>query len=296
MNKLIAKAVGWLLAGGVPAWFAYVIYAWITYSGVWRRAAQWELDHLGSYDEKLTFIVVLFVPSLAVGSLVYLVLKLFPVEAAATASRPAAPLRTMQALIDPAKAPKQMAIVAIVAALIGIGSGALGYIEMQQPVTFEPIDLAGPAAPQTRHATLRGVAQTGTILVLKETLNGHVTETSYLPLTGPSWRRGEPVAFFLRPRGNVYVDRDGAKVFDPQTRPFPVETQGTLFRNGLPGLVQAEFEKRGIVMAHDTFVVDPKVDADLDVYFVIALGGLIGALVMALAAFLMRQKMRRARA
>jgi len=56
--KSVLKWVIWLY---VAAACAYVFYEWYAYSGLYRLAAEWQLEHYGSYGLKLTLIVPLIV-------------------------------------------------------------------------------------------------------------------------------------------------------------------------------------------------------------------------------------------
>jgi hypothetical protein len=293
MRAMVKKGLGLLQAIALPAWFAYVIYGWATYTGAWQWLAEWELQHFGSYHDKATFIALVFAPVLLLSAPLMVIRRQFP--ATFDGPMPLHPKGVVAGLNKPANAPKVLAVIALGALLAGTVSGWLGYQKSQTPTVFEAIDLARATAPQTRHITISGVAQTGMIVVLEQTFNGNRTEETYLPVTAPNWRKGDPVSFFLMPRGNVYVDDRGAHGYDASSRPFAIAQTGTVFAEGLPGLVRTEFERRGIVMAPATYVLDTKVDADLDVYFGIALASALCLLVIMMTALVLRLKGAKAR-
>ena len=56
--KSVLKWVIWLY---IAAACAYVFYEWYAYAGLYRLAAEWQLEHYGSYGLKLTLIVPLMV-------------------------------------------------------------------------------------------------------------------------------------------------------------------------------------------------------------------------------------------
>ena len=51
--KSVLKWVIWLY---IAAACAYVFYEWYAYAGLYRLAAEWQLEHYGSYGLKLTLI------------------------------------------------------------------------------------------------------------------------------------------------------------------------------------------------------------------------------------------------
>ena len=55
--KSILKWVFWLYVVTVGA---YVCYSWYSYTGLYRLAAEWQLEHFGAYWVKLTLMVPLF--------------------------------------------------------------------------------------------------------------------------------------------------------------------------------------------------------------------------------------------
>jgi hypothetical protein len=56
--KSILKFVFWLYVVAVGA---YVVYGWYSYTGLYRFAAEWQLEHFGVYYLKLTLIVPLLI-------------------------------------------------------------------------------------------------------------------------------------------------------------------------------------------------------------------------------------------
>lgn len=56
--KSVLKPVIWLY---VAAACAYIFYEWYSYTGLYRLTAEWQLEHYGSYQLKLTLIVPILV-------------------------------------------------------------------------------------------------------------------------------------------------------------------------------------------------------------------------------------------
>ena len=264
---VVKKIAGSLLVAALLAWCAFVVYGWITYTGAWQWMAEWEIQQFGAYREKATLLALIAGPILLLNLPILLINIIRPGSVSyQLLGRP-----TVGTQGKPGNPGKLLAAIAVVALVAGTAAGAIAYQQSQTPVTFEAIDLArSGSTPATRHITLSGIARTESIVVLKKTTGSTTSEETYLPVTAPNWRKGEPVSFFLSPRSNAYVGADGFQMYAPNTRPFAIQQTGTVFSDGLPGLVRTEFERRGIVMASKIYVVDTKTDADLGLYYGIA--------------------------
>jgi hypothetical protein len=286
-TKSLTKPFGllsalWLAAGG-----AYILYAWITYTGLYRWAAEWEMAQFGSYEAEGT-VIGLFIAliGLPAGLLALLGKKL---------GRPAAGAGVTHA--PPAKrqvSPRTFALIGLAAIAVAVGSGWLGYRKSQQPVAFEAVNLSDHRAPQSTHVEMTGVAQTGMIVEWEETINGNKTTTTYLPLTAPDWKESQPITYFLRPAVNAIAGPDGYHMIDANSPPFALTQKGVLFSNDLPGAVRTEYEKHGLTLASPAYVLDTKEDADLEIYWEVAAGAGITALVLLLSAALVPIAQRRA--
>src|ERR1700678_1864065 len=99
--------------------FAVMLWSWMTYAGPYRWAAEWELERFGAYEERLTLfgpLILLLIPAGFLGGWgPFLQRPAIPPEArVANASRNA----------------RIVALLGVVALLIGAASGALGYMRM----------------------------------------------------------------------------------------------------------------------------------------------------------------------
>jgi hypothetical protein len=274
-NSVKLLAMLWMVAAG-----GYVLYAWITFSGLYRWAAEWEVAQFGSYEVELTllgFIVLVVLSGAALMSLAGPVPGWLLWGAAATP--------------PPTAGRKQPVLLVVLLGLAAIpvsaGAGWLGYQKSQQPVTVEAVDLADHRPPQSTHVAMTGVAQTGLIVQYEETVNGSKTVTTYLPLTAPDWAEGQPITYFLKTNITMYMGPQGRFAVDSNAPPFPMTQQGVLLPNDLPGLVAAEYEKHGFTLASPAYVLDPNESADLDIYWELAAIAGIVALVCLLSAALM---------
>lgn len=285
--KALTKPFGLLSALWLVGSIGYIGYAWITYSGLYRWAAEWEMAQFGSYEIEGT-VLGLFVALVAVpAALLALLGKALgrPALGAVLTGTPAAKRQVSG---------RTLALIGVVAIGVAGGSAWLGYHKSQQPVAFESVNLADGRTPQSTHVEMTGVAQTGLIVLWEEEINGDKTTTTYLPLTAPDWRDGQPITYFLRPAVNAIAGPDGYHMIAPTSAPFQLTQKGVLFRNDLPGAVQAEYEKNGYTLASPAYVLDTKDDVELEIYWEVAAGAGITALVLLLSAALMPIAQRRA--
>jgi len=271
----------WAVAAG-----GYLVYAWISFTGLFRWAAEWQVAQFGSYEVKLTLLGLFILLMLPAGLLMSL-----------AGSMPGWLLWGASAA--PAAAGKKQPVLAVVllglaAIPVAAGAGWLGYQKSQAPVTVETVDLAEHRAPQSTHVAMTGVAQTGLIVEFEESVGGNKTTTTYLPLTAPDWGLGQPITYFLRTNITMYFGPQGHFALDPNAPPFPMTQQGVLLRSDLPGLVAAEYEKHGFTLASPAYVLDPNESADLDIYWEVAAIAGILAFVLLLTAALMPIAARRA--
>jgi hypothetical protein len=150
------------------------------------------------------------------------------------------------------------------ALLVALTSAFVGYRKLSEPVVYEPFDLSSAAGTPPEHVELSGIAQTAFLVTQRETISGHTTGHTYVPLTGLGWRSTEPVAYFIEPTSTVYVGERGPVRFDPRTPPFAVRMRGVLFSGALPGTVVAAFEKAGLKLAPKTQLLDTQPAAEED--------------------------------
>ena len=241
------------------AWFGYLLSGWYTYTGAWQRLAEWELRQFGSYRERATLIALIAAPLIAVNTPLLLINIIRPNTVPYfLLGRP-----TLGMSVGPGR---MLAAIAGIALATGTTAGVLGYINGRTPSVFEAIDLTHPGAPTSRHVELSGVVQTDAILVFRKSVGGSMTAETYIPVTAPGWRPGEPVSFFLNPHTSGYGDR----LYQPGTPPFAIKQTGAVFTDGLPGVVRTEYERRGYFMAQTVYVLDTDAKADLTVYYAIA--------------------------
>jgi hypothetical protein len=284
------KSITILFGIGMAAWCAYVLSGWYAYTGAWRWLAEWEIQQFGSYREKATLLILIATPLVLLNAPILIINIIRPGTVPyQLLGRPSFGSRSKSVGPGPV-----LAVILVLAVVVGSTAGVLAYLRGQTPTTFETIDLAGPATPTSRHIVLSGVARTDAILVFRKTLSGTTTSETYIPITAPNWRMGEPVSFFLLPHTSVYTGAGGFQNYAPSTPPFAIKQSGTVFSDGLPGVVRTEYERRGLAMAPTVYVLDTDINADVTIYYVIAGVSGICVLVTLPTWIIVRVKRRRA--
>jgi hypothetical protein len=252
----------------------YVGYAWYTYTGLYRLAAELQMQMFGAYSLKVTFLaplVVLMIPGAVIERVFGLRRK--PVRGAGTAAASSAASSI---------APTGMALIGVLLLVVATGAGWLGY--QKSATRFESVDLSQNGKPASTHVVMTGVARTEYILKFEKAAGGAVTIDNYVPLTPSGWRRGDPLVYFLKTNATVYFPSEGGKYseYAQATPPFQMTTQpAILVRNALPGPIADIYRKHNIALADAPIVLDLNPGADAEPYLVTTgLAGLVGLCCM----------------
>src|SRR5437899_5649699 len=138
MMKSVLKWVIWLY---VAAACAYVFYEWYAYSGLYRLAAEWQLEHYGSYGLKLTLIVPLIVVLMPAAVLVSLTGMQDQLRGAGSGVGSSA----------------TFALLGVVALAVAAGAGWYGYARSMETFDGESLDLSKGDTPRSTHVTITGI-------------------------------------------------------------------------------------------------------------------------------------------
>jgi len=252
----------------------YVGYAWYTYTGLYRLAAELQMQMFGAYSLKMTFLaplVVLMIPGAVIERVFGLRRK--PVRGARTAAASSAASSI---------APTGMALIGVLLLVLATGAGWLGY--QKSATRFETVDLSQNGKPASTHVVMTGVARTEYILKFETAVGGTTTIDNYVPLTPSGWRRGDPLVYFLKTNTTFYLPPEGGRYIEyaQATPPFQMTTQpAVLVRNGLPGRIAEIYRKHNIALADAPIVLDPNLGAEAEPYLVtMGLAGLVGLCCM----------------
>ena len=265
MMKSVLKWVIWFYIAAVCA---YTFYEWYAYAGLYRLAAEWQLEQFGSYRARLT----LLFPLLVLGS-------------------PAAVLVTLTGMQDQmrnagsgARSPAIFALLGVVALAVSAGAGWYGYVRSMETFNVESLDLSKGDTPRSTHVTITGIARTEYIIEFGTKRDSTTILDRYIPLTPASWRPGQPLVYFMKTNTTAYMPPGGGGMLmlSPRTPPFQITTQpGVLVRDGLPGAVGEGYRKNNIAVASPPIVLDLSPGADLQPFFVTAgVSGLLGFVML----------------
>ena len=274
--KIVLKWIIWLY---IAAACAYVFYGWYFYAGLYRLAAEWQLEHYGSYWVKLTLIVpllVLLIPGAVLA-------RLFGVQDQLRSAGSGAGSSGMFVLLG------------VVALAVAVGAGWYGYLKSTEKVEVESVDLSKGDTPRSAHVAITGVARTEYILQFETKSAGTATLDRYIPLTPATWRSGQPLVYFMKTNTTAYVPPSGGRMLElsQRTPPFQMTTQpGVLVRGGLPGPVGERYRKNNIADASPPIVLNLSSGADVQPFFVTAgVSGMFGfVMLVAAGAMAMRQR------
>jgi hypothetical protein len=246
--------------------FGYGLYAWLSYSGPFRWLADFEIEHFGSYQERLTAIAVSLMTLVLSAPLFFLIDRVIR-------RRPSLQPAPMTA-VPIGKGPvtktqvRAILVLGLGAIVVAACAGVLGYRKLQEPVTFEPLNLADGIQPRSSHFELTGMA----VPSMQIAFTGRDITTTYMPLVPPQWHKGDPVVYFL--------SRDGDHL-DSDSHSFQIRQQGVLIRDDLPGAVASRYEKHGIKLGTPPMVLYTAEHDDLIPYWITAaLGGCFGLFLL----------------
>jgi hypothetical protein len=280
MMKSVLKWVIWLY---VAAACAYIFYEWYAYAGLYRLAAEWQLEQFGSYGLKLTLLFPLMVLLMPAAALVSLTGMLDQRRGADAGPR----------------SPAIFVLLGVVALAVAASAGWYGYVKSMETIDVESLDLSKGDTPRSTHVAITGIARTEYIIEFGKKTSGTTILDRYIPLTPASWRPGQPLVYFMKTNMTAYMPPGGGGMLmlSPRMPAFQITTQpGVLVRDGLPGAVGEGYRKNNIAVASPPIVLDLSPGADLQLFFITAgMSGLLGFVMLvsagAAALRLRRQEM-----
>ena len=274
--KSVLKWGVWLYIVAVTG---YIFYGWYSYTGLFRFAAEWQLEHFQAYSVKLTLIVsilVLLIPAAVLA-------KVFGVE------------YQLRRGGSGGGSSGLFAALGVVALAVAVGAGWYGYEKSMETVNVESLDLSKGDAPRSEHVVITGVARTDYIIEFETKIAGMKTLDRYVPLTSAAWRPGQPLVYFMKTNTTAYLPPGGGRVFmlSQGAPPFQMTTQpGVLVRDGLPGPVAERYRKNNIALASPPILLNLSSGADVQPFFVTAgVSGMLGFfMLVAAGAMALRQR------
>ena len=238
-NQQLSK-VGW---AGLTVIMALTFYFMFTYTGPFKWMAELQLNWIGSYSEKLTFVFTMFlllIPAAVIWKLVESAIKkLGPGIAPPPAQSPAVAPGTVAA---PVKTEFGFGGFLLFVGAIALGIGIFMYWRGATAGELTAVaakDLEEGRKPASSYLSIEGTALWKEMISFKKTSTDH-----YVAVISPAWKPGE-VAVYLECRDNDIppVPQMGAATYT-----------GLTAVGGLPGPVRVEFEK-GLLRPKDGYVV-----------------------------------------
>ena len=153
----------------------YVGYAWYTYTGLYRLAAELQMQMFGAYSLKMTFLapfVVLMIPGAVIARVFGLRRKPVRGAGAAASSSSADKIIVYYRETSP---PTGMALIGVLLLVVATGAGWLGYQKSVETQRIESVDLSQNGKPASTHVVMTGVARTDYILKFATTGGGTTT-------------------------------------------------------------------------------------------------------------------------
>ncbi len=189
-------AIGWSIGALI-----LMLACWMTYSGPYRWAAEWQLKHFGSYEMKLTLfgpLIVLMLPAGFIGGW-------GPLERHATRT-PALRVKSAQ------RNARIIAACGVMALLIGAAGGVLGYLKSQQSLSHAELRLINgtETAPVADLVTVTAIARPDLIVGYEETVAGSTSRWSFVPLVAQAWRPGQSIRFLLKTNQTAWMPPAGS--------------------------------------------------------------------------------------
>ena len=274
MSVRRSLAIIWVIAA-----FAAMLWFWTTYSGPYRWFAEWQMQHFGSYELKITLFGPLIILMLPVGFLVG-----WGPLAATRVTTPA------DRVANARRNARTIALLGLVALAIGAVGGALGYVKLQKPLTHADLVLntGTEVAPAADLVAVSAIARPDMIVVFEETAGGVTNRWSFVPLVAPVWRKADPIRFLLKTNQTAWMAPPGAggtampHMLTSGNPPFRMITEpSVLAPHDLPGAVRAEYEKARIPLDPAVAVVEQSAAEVFTPYWITAsLGGLVGVCLL----------------
>jgi len=284
LNSVRAKTLAIVYAAAVAA---YVVYGWVSYAGLYRWFAEWQMAQFGYYNGRITLLVPLLA-LLLIGAGIGRVLGI----SVPFATRPAsAPTRARPA----SGLGRGLAILGLAAIVVAAGAGALGYQKSMRANVSEVVDLSAHQVPQSTHLRLTAVARPGLLTQFRIKAGGFDQTDTFLPLTAADWKQGDPVVYFLKTNISAYLLPNGGGVImlNRTTAPFAITEEGVLLRDDLPGPIAELYRKDGIALGAPVFVLDAiNKAADVTIYWMVAAGGGVAGFFLLVTAAALAQRQR----
>ena len=138
----------------------------------------------------------------------------------------------------------------------------------------QPVDLA--AGEPARFVSASGVALAAVTYTWEEGRSGSRRKHEATPLVPRTWRKGEPIRYFVVTRGEATPKRTESM--------YATTIEGEITRNGLPTFVTAAYQREKFPLADPYYVIRPGLSTPDSDYATVSVWGAIAGAVIALMA------------
>lgn len=247
----------------------YGIYEGWNYTGIYKLIAETQLDLMGSYGIKLTIVLEMVALMLLWWGILRLFRALFGLE----------PGRVEQFILrgvgssDNRKDPHilrhqaKMAVFIGLALLLVVSAAAFLADRYWQDPPLTALVLGKDLEPKSSYVEIEGFLQPQFVVEYAEKSTTGATTHYVIPLTPPEWKKGDPLQYFIDTGITSFQDVHGKfHNYNNATEPFKIKHNFYVNRNGLKGLVRAEYERYNILLKEPHYeLVSSRVFAPQDV-------------------------------
>lgn len=233
--------------------FVYLIYCFITRSGLFGSVIGLLLDRFGEADLNIAALIsmlILIVPAAILMGILRRVGVMAPPQPRTVTPRRGALLRQWLTLF-------------VIALLVAGLSVAAYFIVNQinredQTRTIYALNLDRTVvlpASDVKFIAITGTLQFDYAYQLETTTAGDTTTENFIPLTAARWKTNQPITYFINTSLNGITTDKGFALF-PDSGPFAGVFEGQLSQNSLPSFVAQKYEQSGLSLAKTYYVLN----------------------------------------
>ncbi|MBC8085084.1 MAG: hypothetical protein H7Z21_17950 [Hymenobacter sp.] len=232
----------------------YLIYSFVTETGVSGQLMDWQMRYLNSSSPRATMLGTLAVFLAGITPLFWLLLRLNKREGYVPDMSGQNPPPAFEGQLKRGLA---LALVVVSGAVFWVMSN--GESRAAAPVRQLDLDASGQVPAATDLARIKGVLAVEQQYVLEQQwASGEVrSRTRYVPLVAQSWHPGQPIRVVLKTLQGAYYDslRQQVYVFDTSQN-FAAAFDGRLTINELPSYVRQAYTRQHLLLATPYYVLN----------------------------------------
>lgn len=254
-NLLLLKIVVFIYMGSTCSYF---VYSMIMKTGLWGYLIDVQFRLFGVAYDKLNIVLAILVIGAPASLILSRIKKIESSKADGIAKDSPTNARSKPMSI------KSLLIIAVSPTLIAV---PLYFIltrmsQKDQQREVYKVDLNRDStlpSGDVKYVRLKGVVQMDYQFRLEEKsrVESLANKTTYAPLTGMGWTKGQPIRFFIDTTFTGYFNEQTGQFSSfPERGAVAVTLDGQLDRNGLPTFVTNEYQRNGLLIESPYFVLD----------------------------------------